>query len=393
MRSKRRRRLNHPNIVTAYDAEQAGDEHFLVMEFVDGVDLSKAVKEEGALSPAQACEYVQQAALGLQHAFEQGMVHRDIKPHNLMVTRDGRVRILDFGLASLTHMVCEPEHENQHDGELTMAGSVIGTPDYISPEQAIDARSADIRSDIYSLGATLFFLLTGQAPLEDGDVRQKLKHLAEGRVRSLQQLRSDLPSELVQIVERMMCMSPSQRFQTPDEVADVLLPLSKRAQPEQQSTDPSRSRTAGARTWLAGACAVLVLIAAFVFARPLGQALTVREHNAPQGQVLNTNQSRVGNTARAENSSNPENLSATGKSGAKDTKQALSSPSATEGATAGAVAAVPAEVAPISYVYFSAEIVGHPFFGQPYKGTHRRTEERLRATWQSSQVDLDSCDA
>jgi serine/threonine protein kinase len=167
--------LSHPNIVTAYDAEQAGDVHFLVMEYVDGVDLSRTFKDRGALPIAEACDYVRQAAIGLQHAHERGMVHRDIKPHNLMVMADGTVKILDFGLASLAPEAVSDDDTVEARGDLTAAGAIMGTPDFISPEQADDARQADIRSDIYSLGATLYFLLSGRPPFAEGSVMHKLK--------------------------------------------------------------------------------------------------------------------------------------------------------------------------------------------------------------------------
>lgn len=156
--------LSHPNIVTAFDAEQAEDVHYLVMECVDGIDLSRTVKDRGALSVSEACDYMRQAAVGLQHAHERGMVHRDIKPHNLMLTDDGTVKILDFGLASLAPVALPDDEAMELSGDLTAAGAIMGTPDFISPEQARDARSADIRSDIYSLGMTLYFLLAGRVP-------------------------------------------------------------------------------------------------------------------------------------------------------------------------------------------------------------------------------------
>ncbi len=173
--------LSHPNIVTAYDADQAGDFHFMVMEYVDGVDLSQTVKDRGALPVAEACDYIRQAAIGLQHAHERGMVHRDIKPHNLMVTADGTVKILDFGLASLAPKRLPDADTVEARGDLTAAGAIMGTPDFISPEQADDARQADIRSDIYSLGATLYYLLSGRVPFADGSVMHKLKSHCGGR--------------------------------------------------------------------------------------------------------------------------------------------------------------------------------------------------------------------
>jgi serine/threonine protein kinase len=160
-------RLSHPNIVHAYDAEQAGDLHFLAMELVEGVSLNQLLERRGQLSVADACAYMRQAALGLQHAFEKGMVHRDVKPHNLMLTPEGQVKILDFGLARFVS-------ESPTAGGLTQVGTSMGTPDYIAPEQARDARTADTRADIYSLGCTLYSFLTGQPPFPGGDYIQKV---------------------------------------------------------------------------------------------------------------------------------------------------------------------------------------------------------------------------
>jgi len=157
----------HPNIVAVHDSEQAGDVHFLVMEFVQGISLANLVKRQGPLPIAQACRYVAQAAQGLQHAHEHKMVHRDIKPHNLMVTRSGQVKILDFGLARFAD-------EAEGERRLTSVDAVVGTPDFLSPEQARNSRNVDIRSDIYSLGCTLYFLLTGQPPYPEGNAIEKL---------------------------------------------------------------------------------------------------------------------------------------------------------------------------------------------------------------------------
>ena len=243
-------KLTHPNIVTAYDAEQAGDVHFLVMEFVEGTDLASVVKHRGAMSVVEACECVLQVAEGLQHAYEKGMVHRDIKPHNLMLSAAGQVRILDFGLAGfVTETAIEGSHVRQNVGDtyvapqsgdgdfevtaahLTMAGSVMGTPDYIAPEQARDAHSADIRADIYSLGCTLHFLLTGKPPFVADSLIAKLKAHADVAPESLTKLRSDVPQELSNVVARMMAKKPADRFQTPAAVAAALAPFAKPAIP------------------------------------------------------------------------------------------------------------------------------------------------------------------
>lgn len=214
--------LSHPNIVTAFDADQAGDFHFMVMEYVDGVDLSQTVKVRGALPVAEACDYIRQAAIGLQHAHTCGMVHRDIKPHNLMVTKEGTVKILDFGLASLApDAVLDPEAVGARS-DLTAAGAIMGTPDFISPEQADDARKADIRSDIYSLGATLYFLLAGRPPFAEGSVTQKLKSHAQVEPEPLKSLRDDIPPELVAIVTKMTAKDADERYLTPKDVAAAL---------------------------------------------------------------------------------------------------------------------------------------------------------------------------
>jgi serine/threonine protein kinase len=155
--------LDHPNIVKAYSAFQAGELLVFAMEYAEGEDLARVVKKQGPLPIANACAYAHQVALGLQHAFENGLVHRDIKPQNLILTLKGMptdqrqvIKILDFGLAKAT---CE-KGKTQHG--LTRTGRTLGTPHYIAPEQIQDAAKADIRADLYSLGCTLYFLLTGR---------------------------------------------------------------------------------------------------------------------------------------------------------------------------------------------------------------------------------------
>jgi serine/threonine protein kinase len=225
--------LNHPNIVHAYDAEQVGDSHFLVMEFVEGTTLARLVEQQGPLSVAQACDDVRQAALGLQRAFENGMVHRDIKPQNLMRTPGGVVKILDFGLArlmsdnspSLAAPVSESVTENASPACLTQTGMVMGTADYMAPEQIDDPHAADIRADIYSLGCTLYFLLAGRAPFPEGTILQKLRAHRTHQPRPLSDFRKDVPPALVRVLERMMAKDPAQRYQTPAEVAEALTPF------------------------------------------------------------------------------------------------------------------------------------------------------------------------
>jgi tRNA A-37 threonylcarbamoyl transferase component Bud32 len=210
--------LAHPNIVTAHDAEQAGNLHMLVMEFVPGQTLAEVLHKQGPLPVAHACHYVRQAALGLQHAFEQGMVHRDIKPHNLMLTPKGQVKILDFGLAKVAS-------ECGKGKGLTSVNVYMGTPEYSAPEQATDARSADVRADIYSLGCTLYCLLAGRPPFqEETEVDTLLAHLKREPT-PLPELRREVPVALWAVVARMLAKDPARRYRTPAEAAQALLPF------------------------------------------------------------------------------------------------------------------------------------------------------------------------
>jgi serine/threonine protein kinase/tetratricopeptide (TPR) repeat protein len=230
-------RLTHANIVTAFDADQAGDAHFLVMEFVEGQSLARHVQQQGPLPAAQACAHIRQAALGLEHAFEHGMVHRDIKPHNLMLTASGQVKILDFGLARFVRETAKESAEAAAGqtatvgGGLTEVGTLMGTADFIAPEQANDPRQADIRADIYSLGCTLYFLLTGQVPFPEGTAMDKVRAHAGLRPRLLGELQPNLPADLVAVVDKMMAKDPAQRYQTPAEAAAALAPFTGQKSP------------------------------------------------------------------------------------------------------------------------------------------------------------------
>jgi serine/threonine protein kinase len=215
--------LNHPNIVHAYDADQIGGTHLLVMECIEGAtDLNRLVKQNGPLPVEQACEYIWQAALGLQHAYERGLVHRDIKPHNLLLTADGKaVKMLDMGLARLDH----PGAEDDKSSTMTQEGAVMGTPDYIAPEQALASHTVDIRGDLYSLGCTFYFLLTGKVPFPGGTFTEKLlKHQLEQPV-PVEQVRADVPPVVAAIVRQMMAKKPEERHQTPAELAAALAAL------------------------------------------------------------------------------------------------------------------------------------------------------------------------
>jgi serine/threonine protein kinase len=214
-------RLSHPNIVTAYDAEQVGDLHFLVMEYVEGRDLANVLRKlKGPLPAAHACEYARQAAEGLQHAHQQGMVHRDIKPQNLMLTTKGQVKILDFGLARFAS-------ERETDGPITASGAIMGSPDFIAPEQITNAHDADIRADIYSLGCTMYTLLTCRVPFPEGNAFDKMVQHTSYSPKPLAELRPDLPVKLIDIVNKMMSKDRRQRYQTPAAVKRALASLVK----------------------------------------------------------------------------------------------------------------------------------------------------------------------
>jgi serine/threonine protein kinase len=221
--------LSHPNIVTVFHTDLEGPRPYLAMEYVAGIDLYRLVQHAGPLSVADAVAYIRQAAEGLQHAFEQGLVHRDIKPANLMVTpspldpaasrrrRPIRVKILDMGLARV-----DPSDPAQRPANLTRVGEFLGTPDYIAPEQSEDARKADTRSDLYSLGGTLYYLLTGDAPFAGSSLVQRYRRQVTEPPPSPAARRPDVPPALDALVRRLMAADPAQRYQTPAELADAL---------------------------------------------------------------------------------------------------------------------------------------------------------------------------
>jgi serine/threonine protein kinase len=210
-------KIDHPNIVRALDAGEFGGMHYLSMEYVEGTDLSKLVKERGPLSPASACKVIRQAAQGLAVAHAAGLVHRDIKPANMLLTKDGRVKLLDLGLARIS----EPDAKR----ELTNSGQSFGTPDYMAPEQWEDSHKVDARADLYSLGCTLFFLLTGKAPYAEAESfgAKLLAHFNS----PVPNLPSDCSLELVAVYQKLMAKSPAERVASASELVQFLTPLAE----------------------------------------------------------------------------------------------------------------------------------------------------------------------
>src|SRR5579884_209842 len=232
-------RLIHPNIVVAYDAAEVEGQWFLVMEYIHGRDLAQLLMRHSRPSVALACEIIRQAALGLQYAHEHGMVHRDIKPANLMVTSarpqpDGAtiegwpqpplVKILDFGLARLNAV----DGLSLGSGEtLTVEGCIVGTPEFMAPEQGRDSRAVDIRSDIYSLGCTLYMMLAGRPPFRAASSFEiAVMHLSQPP-KPITHYNPALPPELAEVVHRMSAKQPEDRFQTPGAGANAFQPWAR----------------------------------------------------------------------------------------------------------------------------------------------------------------------
>ena len=210
--------LDHPNLVKCHDIDQDGDLHFLVMDFVDGSSLQTIITKFGPMPVAAATHCIKQAAQGLQHAHEGGLIHRDVKPANILLDRAGTIRVLDLGLARFF---------NDTEDMLTLKydeKNVLGTADYVAPEQALNSHEVDIRADIYSLGATCYFLLAGQTPFPEGKAAQKLIWHQTKEPTPLHELRPEVPKELSFLVAKMMSKKPAGRFQTPAEVIAALEP-------------------------------------------------------------------------------------------------------------------------------------------------------------------------
>ena len=217
-------KLDHPHIIKATDADEWQGTHYLVMEYVEGTDLSELVKARGPLSVRDACKAIRQAAMGLEHAHQHGLVHRDIKPSNLFVTKSGQIKLLDLGLARLGD-------DGEHQRGLTTIGQILGTPDYMAPEQWDDTHSVDARADLYSLGCTLFFVLTGRAPYADvtkSSLLQLMKAHVEGAIPNLTDIRLDVPAELNAVFVRLLAKNADDRYATAGEVIAALEPFTRK---------------------------------------------------------------------------------------------------------------------------------------------------------------------
>jgi len=251
-------RLSHPNIIRTFDAHQLGELSYFAMEFVEGLDLERYVRRCGQLSIKEACEYVRQAAQGLQHAHQLGLAHRDIKPANLFLsipigawdgetvalprTADAVIKVLDWGLARV-----RPDAGGAADSASVdldaEKGVLIGTADYVAPEQARDPCLVDIRADIYSLGCTLYFLLTAQPPFRGVSLMQKLLQHQHAERPHVGEVRTDVPEELAAIVKRMMAHRPEDRYAIPLLAAAALRPFAATTKQPSSSSAIVRPKT------------------------------------------------------------------------------------------------------------------------------------------------------
>jgi hypothetical protein len=209
--------LSHPGIIQAFDHGADGDRHFLVMEFVEGRSLAAVLRQQGRVGPARAADFTYQAALALHHAHKGGLVHRDVKPSNLLLSADGRVRLLDLGLARFLQ-------DQIGDAGLTREGAGLGTPDYCPPEQFRDAHHADPSADVYSLGCTLYQLIAGRVPFPGSSFSEKAQAHERREPTPLEELCPDMPAGLALTVRKMMAKRPADRFQSMAEVAEALMP-------------------------------------------------------------------------------------------------------------------------------------------------------------------------
>jgi serine/threonine-protein kinase len=234
--------LNHPNIVRVFDLNRDGRANYLVMEYVEGVNLEELVRAAGPVSPAAAADYARQVAAGLQHAHERTLVHRDVKPANVLVDRAGGVQLLDLGLV---------RYDSEHDSQLTFRSgdkSILGTADFLAPEQAVDSSAVDTRADVYGLGATLYYMLAGRTLFPDGRTSQKLMWQQWRTPDPIQLVRPEVPEGLAAVLTKALAKRPDDRFQTPGEFEAALAPFAAGPCPPAISIgSPTRNRVTSSR--------------------------------------------------------------------------------------------------------------------------------------------------
>jgi eukaryotic-like serine/threonine-protein kinase len=228
-------RLDHDNIARVYYVGEDRGLHYIVFEFIEGVNVRNLVESKGPLSLAEGVSYTLQVADALAHAAERNVVHRDIKPSNLLITPAGQAKLIDMGLARLREV-------DTTTADLTASGVTLGTFDYISPEQARDPRNTDVRSDIYSLGCTFFYMLTGRPPFLGGTMLQKLLQHQADQPPDLRQFRPDLPEDVNRVLRKMLAKDPRRRYASPPELVNDLLWVAR--------SSGLRPTAPGGRTWL-----------------------------------------------------------------------------------------------------------------------------------------------
>ncbi len=252
-------KLNHENIVRLLETGEIQGIYYLVMEFVEGIDLHEHVRKDGVFDPEEARQIILQGAQALSHAHRQGIVHRDIKPSNFLLRWEGgqpRVKLLDFGLA---------RDRDDDEFRVTRAGTTVGTVDYMSPEQARDSGAADIRSDLYSLGATWYHLLSGQAPFPGGGIGERLLRLMQDEVTDLRELNPTISEVNWRIIRRLLAKNPADRFQTPEELIAALVELEHQLKhPTEYNQEETFQEASSRHLWYALATTVLLLLGAVV---------------------------------------------------------------------------------------------------------------------------------